>query len=437
PHQADPQHRQHQPQPPQRELKSTHPQLLTIAPAHCAFDGSLFGSNAAADAVFLQMYGVTPASQAQWAAWLHLMATARDDAELCTGIENSGVHLPWKAVWTHWRPPGGYDPGYLQPGPIDELFAVRWRGQPAVAGHSIDGTVRVWDIASSELLAGPWSDEAFPFDQVRDLDWAADTPAQHRGPRSISELRTQERTVEGPSDDHDFLPVALDMDDTTVIAGVGGIFAVASATPETPAEIAPLGDTPLLGIRTAAGPTKPKHSPRVTASAFDRLFPDASVLSTQDDDIPAGLTDETARHVLAEIGLPAINEKGVELQSGDTRFLEERPWPSDAGPPRETGPFFRIGRWMGGVVVIDGPTGHVLRMPHSIEESGLDGTLLANDMDRFLRMLTHWITGLRTLENLDNQDEAHLLRQHIDDALWDLDTEGANAGAWKYALHNE
>ncbi|MEU6370746.1 SUKH-4 family immunity protein [Streptomyces sp. NPDC046931] len=153
--------------------------------------------------------------------------------------------------------------------------------------------------------------------------------------------------------------------------------------------------------------------------------------------IPPGLTDETALQVLADIGLPAMREKGTEFQSGDERFLEELPWPSEVEPPEETGPFFRIALWMGGVVVIDGPSGHVLRIPHDAEESGLDGALLANDLDRFLRMLTHWITGARILEHLDNEDEAHLLRQHIDDALWDIDDEGADAGAWKYALYNE
>ncbi|MGW5482137.1 SUKH-4 family immunity protein [Streptomyces sp. NPDC004008] len=414
------------------------PQTALLDAAHCAYDGSLFGSNPAADAVFLQMYGVAPSSQAQWAAWLHLMAAARDDAELCRGIENSGVHLPWKALWTHWRPPGGYDPRYLRPGPVYELFSVRWRGQPAVAGCSVDDTVHVWDVSTSELMAGPWTGEGFPVEQLDDLAWDADrSQFQEGGPRSLRELRSQELAAEGPGEDDEFLPVALVFGDTTVLAGVGGVCAVASTSPGTPAEIAPLGDKPLLGTRTAAGPARPKHAPETTASDLGKLVPDAPALRTQVEHIPPGLTEETARRVLADIGLPAMREQGIELQSGDARFLEELPWPSDVEPSEETGPFFRIGLWMGGVVVIDGPTGHVLRVPHGADESGLDGALLANDLDRFLRMLVHWITGLRILEDLDNQDEAHLLRQHIDDALWDIDDEGAAAGAWKYALYNK
>ncbi|MGW5247178.1 SUKH-4 family immunity protein [Streptomyces sp. NPDC004129] len=414
------------------------PQTELLDAAHCAYDGSLFGSNAAADAVFLRMYGVAPSSQAQWAAWLHLTATARDDAELCRGIENSGVHLPWKALWTRWRPPGGYDPRYLRPGPVYELFSVRWRGRPAVAGCSVDDTVHIWDVSTPEVAAGPWSGEEFPVEQLDDLAWDADrTQIQEDGPRSLRELRTQELAAEGPGEDDEFLPVALVFGDTTVLAGVGGVCAVASTSPGTFAEIAPLGGKPLLGTRTAAGPAKPKHAPETTASDLGELVPDAPALRTRVEHIPPGLTEETARRVLADIGLPAMREQGIELQSGDTRFLEELPWPGDVEPSEETGPFFRVGLWMGGVVVIDGPTGHVLRVPHGVDESGLDGALLAKDLDRFLRMLVHWITGLRILEDLDNQDEANLLRQHIDDALWDIDDEGAAAGAWKYALHNE
>ncbi|MGV9566423.1 SUKH-4 family immunity protein [Streptomyces sp. NPDC003480] len=414
------------------------PQTALLDAAHCAYDGSLFGSNAAADAVFLRMYGVAPSSQAQWAAWLHLMAKARDDAALCGGIENSGVRLPWKALWTHWRPPGGYDPRYLRPGPVYELFSVRWRGRPAVAGCSVDNTVHVWDVSTSEPVAGPWSSEEFPIGQSDDLAWDADhTQTQDHGPRSLRELRAQERTAEGPGEDDDFLPVALDFGDTTVLAGVGGVCAVISTSAGTPAEITPLGDKPLLGTRTAAGPAKPKHAPETTASDLGELVPHAPVLRTQVERVPPGLTDETARQVLADIGIPAMREQGIELQSGDARFLEELPWPSDVEPAEETGPFFRIGQWMGGAVVIDGPSGHVLRVPHAADEGGLDGALLADDLDRFLRMLVHWITGLRILENLDNEDEAHLLRQHIDDALWEIDDEGAGAGAWKYALYNE
>ncbi|MEU6545396.1 SUKH-4 family immunity protein [Streptomyces sp. NPDC046859] len=104
------------------------------------------------------------------------------------------------------------------------------------------------------------------------------------------------------------------------------------------------------------------------------------------------------------------------------------------GPPAETGPFFQIGLWPGAELVIDGPTGHILRMPRSTNESGLDDYLVATDLDRFLAMVTWWITGHRILNTIENQDEEHLFRQHLEDAVWIIDKAGSQAQIWTYPL---
>ncbi|RDS62767.1 SUKH-4 family immunity protein [Streptomyces sp. M7] len=106
-------------------------------------------------------------------------------------------------------------------------------------------------------------------------------------------------------------------------------------------------------------------------------------------------------------------------------------------PPAETGPFFQIGLWSGAELVIDGPTGHILRMPCSTDGSGLDGYLVAPNIDRFLAMVTWWITGRRILNTIENRDEEHLFRQHVEDAVWFIDNAGAAAQIWTYALHND
>ncbi|WP_308296059.1 SUKH-4 family immunity protein [Streptomyces sp. ISL-96] len=153
--------------------------------------------------------------------------------------------------------------------------------------------------------------------------------------------------------------------------------------------------------------------------------------------MPAGLTDKTARRVLTDTGLPVMDEKAIRLEPEYERFLWEVPWPKEVEQPAEDGPFFQIGLWMGAEIVIDGPSGHVLRMPRTAEESGLDGLLVATSLDRFLAMVAQWLTGRRILGTLENQDEDHLLRQHIEDAIWDIDADGSRAEAWTYALHND
>lgn len=424
------------------EVLANLPQSALMDAAHCAYDGSLFGSNPAADAVFLQLNGVMPITQGEWASWLHLMATARGNAELSTGIENSGVQLPWRPLWTRWCPPGGYHPSYLRPGPVYELFAVRWKGRPAVASTDADDAVSIWDLATSELLAGPWPDEDFPPEQRSDLAWDPDH-AEGRlsphdpGPISLEELRVQDRSTHGPGEDYEFLPVALEIGSITVAAGVGGLLAVESTDPESPPEIAELTSGPLLGNRTAAGPARPKHATETTAADLGRLFPDSLTVRIPAHLIPPALTDETARHILSDIGVPAASGSGIGFWPSEEDFLEESNWPTEVEQAEEAGPFFYLGLWMGGKVVIDGPSGHVLRIPHDPDESGLEGVFLAQDLDHFLTMLTHWITGLRILRRLENSEEAHLLRQHIDDAIWDIDPKGSQARAWKYSLYNE
>ncbi|MDC2958781.1 SUKH-4 family immunity protein [Streptomyces gilvifuscus] len=424
------------------EILANLPRGALIDAAHCAYDGSLFGSNPAADAVFLTMNGVMPSLQAEWASWLHLMATARGDTELGRSIETSGLRMPWKALWTHWCPPGGYHPSYLQPGPVYELFAVRWKGRPAVASTDVDDAVRIWDLATSELLAGPWADEDFPLRERGSLNWDTESAegqpsSSDPGPTNLEELRAQDRSVEGPGEDYEFLPVALELGTIKVVGGVGGLLAVQTPDPECPPEMAALAGAPLLGNRTAAGPARPKHAPETTASDLAALFPDSPAVHIPADRIPAGLTDETARRVLMDAGLPTADGSGIAFRPSEADLLKELAWPAGVEQAEEAGPFFRLGDWMGGTIVVDGASGHVLRIPHGPDEDGLEGVLLAQNLDRFLIMLTHWITGLRILERLENSDEKHLLRQHIDDAIWEIDQEGARAGAWTYRLHND
>jgi hypothetical protein len=409
------------------------PQNALLDAAHCAHDGSVPGSNAAADAVYLSMYGVAPTDQGEWAAWLHLMAKARNDAEMCAAIEQSGVRLPWKARWTHWRPPGGYDPGYLEPGPVYTLFEVRWHDRPAVAAKASDGGVRVWDAETSELVAGPWFDEDFPDEAANALTWPPETG--RAGPTRRSELLAHDDGEEGPDDE--FLPVSLRLGNLTVFAGPGGVFAVEGTDTEAERVIRPLRGAPLLGSETAAGPTLPMNASTTTAADLAKLFPNAPVLRTRPESLPTGLTDETARRVLTDIGLPVMDEKGIRLEPDYDKFLWELSWPKDIEQPAENGPFFQIGLWMGAEIVIDGPSGHVLRMPRTADESGLDGFLVATSLDHFLAMVMWWITGRRILGTLENRDEDHLFRQHIEDAVWEIDAAGSQAEAWTYALHND
>ncbi|MGW6475228.1 SUKH-4 family immunity protein [Streptomyces nigra] len=409
------------------EVLANLPPSAFLDAAHCAHEGSVPDTNAAADAVHLHMYGVTPAEQGEWAAWLHLMAEARNDTELCASIERSGVQLPWKVRWTHWRPPGGYDPGYLKPGPVGSLFDVRWHDRPTIASTAYGKVMNVWDAETGDQQAGPWYGETLPDNATTALTWPA-APGQ-APPTTRKELRALASTEEGPDDE--LLPTLLRTGQLTVLAGPGGLFAVDGTAP------APLPGAPLLGTKTAAGPALLTDATTTTGADLPQLFPDAPTLRTPPESLPPGLTDETARRVLSEIGLPVMQEKGIRLEPDYDKFLWEISWTEGPQPPAETGPFFQIGLWSGAELVIDGPTGHILRMPRSTDESGLDGYLVATNLDCFLAMVTWWITGRRILNTIENRDEEHLFRQHIEDAVWIIDNTGAAAQIWTYALYND
>ncbi|WP_274915601.1 SUKH-4 family immunity protein [Streptomyces sp. WZ-12] len=421
------------------------PQPTLLDAAHCAYDGSLLGNNAAADAVYLLMYALTRLPQPAWAAWLHLAATARGDIALADGITRSGIQLPWQTLWTHWRPPGGYHHSYLHPGAIGDLHPVRWEGRPAVLSDGDDGT-HIWDPTSGELLAGPWTtDEDFPTDARPALTWHS---GDHTvpGPTSLQDLREHADTsevwvgaLEGP------LYVSLTIEPAgaatrlIVVAGDSGLFAVRPQPDVDPDDLHQPYVRQLLGALTAAGPTTPANAPAPSPQDLAAIFGADAYVTTAPERLPDDLTDPTARRVLTETGLPAFDDQGIALDPSAPDFLDEVSW-AEGFPeePDETGPFYRIGIWMGGDVVVDGPSGHVLRCPGYADDTIAEGgALVATDLEHFLTMAALFVTGRRILMSLDSRDEAHLLRQHIEDALFEVDWECSDAGAWVYPLHNE
>ncbi|MFI7412250.1 hypothetical protein ACIBU0_26610 [Streptomyces sp. NPDC049627] len=111
------------------------------------------------DAAALGVAGVGSVSQPEWAAWLHLMATARGDSSSAQALEDSGIEFPWRTRWAHWRPPYGWCKAYLRAGSLREITEVEVGGRNAIGGKGQwDRRVRLWDVESGDLIAGPWSD---------------------------------------------------------------------------------------------------------------------------------------------------------------------------------------------------------------------------------------------------------------------------------------
>lgn len=420
------------------------PQTVLMDAARCAFLGDIPGNSAAGAALYLWLYGVIPARQSEWAAWLHLAATARDDHTFAAAVAASGVRLPWAAKWTHWRPPGGCHWRYLGPGRVDGLTEVRWQGRPAVAGlHAEAARADIWDAATGEHLAGPWTEE-IPEEHRGDLSWPSASGNDLPGPESVEDL---EEAMSEEDSVHDLLlgSPALFVGNQVILGGSGGLFAIEPTQPESTE-----GDSfslphyanqePFTGSYDLTSTVTPADAPPPGPADLAGIYGEHNIHAFPEHSLPDGLTDEATRRTLVEFGLPAFSdEKGMGIYPfGDHRMaiFDETPWPSDLTPATESGPFFQIGFWMGGKLVIDGPTGHVLRIPSEPDEEHLAALPAAQTLENFLTMVALWITAHLTRDLVDGDDEAYLLPHHVLTAHRNIDPTGAEAPAWSYAFHN-
>ncbi|MEU9487181.1 SUKH-4 family immunity protein [Streptomyces decoyicus] len=414
------------------------PQTALMDAACRTFIGDIPGNSAAGAAVHLWSYGVVPPSQPEWASWLHLIATARGDRPLADAVADSGVRLPWKAKWTHWRPPGGYHWRYLEPGPIDGLAEVRWQGRPAVAGL-FSGTSRadIWDAETGEHLAGPWNDE-IPEEYLRDLSWPPgeeDRP----GPETVDDFEDAIPDEEGVHDLFLGSP-PLSLGNQVFLGGSGGLFAIEPAAGEALSGLDCPTLEPFSGRYAFTTAVTPVDSPPPSPADLVELYGAHNIHAFPAHMLPDGLTHEPTRRTLIQFGLPEMsNEDGLGIYpSGDHRMgiFDEITWPSGIVPVEETGPFFQIGFWMGGELVIDGLTGHVLRIPSEPGEEHLAGLPAAHSLESFLTMVALWVTGHLTKGLVESDDEAHLLPDHVLAAHKRIDPVGAEAPAWAYAFHS-
>ncbi|WP_310724577.1 SUKH-4 family immunity protein [Streptomyces sp. N2A] len=430
-------------------LLANIPQTILMDAACCASGGSVPGNSAAADGIHLWSYGMVPSRQSDWAALLHLMATARQDTAFAAAVAESGIHLPWKTKWTQWRPPGGYHVSYLKTMPLTALAEVRWNGRPAVAGlcERKQPDAAIWDAGTGALLAGPWQGDGIPEGHLGALSWpplpahaeSSNDADGHPGPLTFHELHTGVPTGRGP---HPSLLecVPVPVGDLVVLGGSGGLFAVEPGPGEEFSGFGSDNDQPLSGPYAAVGPTVPLDAPPPSPKDLIELYGDEEIFELEEEELPEGLTDEAARRTLLEFGLPDMREGGMGLYPyGDHRFevMDEVLWPDDVPPVDETGPFFQIGFWMGGELVVDGPTGHVLRIPTEPDEDHLAALPAACSVEDFLTMVGLWVTGLRTKQTVHNDLEAVLLPQYVTLAQSAIDSTGAGAPAWSYVFHHE
>ncbi|RDS62766.1 hypothetical protein DWC19_25315 [Streptomyces sp. M7] len=380
------------------------------------------------DAAALWVAGVGSVSQPEWAAWLHLMATVRGDSQAAQALEHSGIALPWRTRWAHWRPPYGWRARYLRGGSVTEISEVEAGGRVAVAAKGRwDQRVRLWDADSGDLIAGPWSDgipepgqsePLWPRGQDNDLA------------QGWTELNAFGSSLAGPQ----FTEV-LRVGDGVVLAGIGGVVMVAPGEPDAFKQPEPTHGSALLGHFGLVDNNAQDFWDEPDRTVLEELFEPQAVQRLEATGLPPGLRNEDARHVLREVGLPAFTGAEMSLvavaEEGLTELTAEEVWGEDDG----SGTYYLLGTWLDGRIVVHGDSGTVHRLPAEGEEDDSDPEAAAS-VGQFVTMLQNYVLGRCLLPMASSRTEREDVRDEVEDSLTAIDEDGDASRAWTYALYD-
>ncbi|MER6424195.1 SUKH-4 family immunity protein [Streptomyces sp. NPDC001137] len=373
-----------------RLLAQVSPAGLYEALAVAHPDGVPYGSTAAL-LHYLEVQGIVTSSHGEWVAWLHHAALCAGRTELADQLLSSGVELPWRTVWSRWRPLGVFGLQSHGAGRVDEFGTVGngpalrlITARDTTTGKNASPKYRYlrqeWDPTTGAqtsapltvprpLAEGDWNwisagnrPEGLPVDFARhgDNGWEADSPVPSLPPRCPSAV-TQ----------------GIRVNDTWVLAGKEGLFAVtvheAAHIPQPP-----FPSKPLVAAHCQAGPWP---LPDRAAAALrgdeprewlEETFGLGSCHRLGTDQLPQGISDGETRLFLTEIGLPEIRDfLHLSITPRGDRPLHESPWPGRGRDiPRHlraqreapsNGPFYELGAWMYSRLLLDGVTGQLLR----------------------------------------------------------------------------
>ncbi|MFE0381311.1 SUKH-4 family immunity protein [Streptomyces inhibens] len=384
----------------------------------------------ATDIHYLETQRVDPVSNGEWVSWLHWAAVNRGQRDIADGLASAGVDMPWQTRWSHQRPYGVFGPMEGEVGRIDQV-RVQHRGQVPVA------VIR--RVVQYDDMGGPLNEEYV--ERVFTLDDGTEVGTE----RVVRIPHTQDTPRLAEFQEDATLPAPRTPDVNRcirpagpgrwVIGGQGGLYAVdvvASADSETGV----WGGGPYLGPVTRAAtwqcPEEALADDAPSKSWLERVFGTGRCRTIADTELPDELRNPTAREFLSTIGLPYLNGQTPFLSSLplDEQGLPEFEWPEDAPDPKADGPFYRIGSWTGGAVVLDGSSGAVLQDT----ASGYSTVLLASSLPQFATVLRLYgeyrISWLPTLaEALDARWSLREWAEEIDPATetgdhWDEVFEG-------------
>ncbi|MFI9647839.1 SUKH-4 family immunity protein [Streptomyces sp. NPDC052040] len=409
--------------------KCAHTALFEALPV--AFPDGVPAGTRSADLHYLDALGVAPSSHTEWLSLLHLLALSQGDVERARMLmESAAAPLPWHTVWTHWRAPGCLRFPGTQTDAVESLRTGT--ADSTITSTSENGQERTWDAATGHPIQPAERDpEAHPHSSAPPHRWQAE-PSWNLLRLRLATAPDDVRTVQAPA-----LRDAACTGDLVVLGGDRGVYAIKPDVHYRPK--APLRALPAVGPRVGISPRPYDEAAcRPTRERVLQIWAAEHVPTIPEEHLPAGLTHEPTRRFLSQVGFPAVSDfYSLNTHHLADTGLAERGW--EGGTSFNTsvgnGPFYELGTWIGGVLLLDGPTGRVLRLtqPSAIDSDHPGEPLAGSSLAQFVAAVSlqwEYMLAYTTSGGLDSAD----LLAELTSWLSKLDPAAAQTQNWGHVL---
>ncbi|MFJ6749850.1 SUKH-4 family immunity protein [Streptomyces sp. NPDC091266] len=326
----------------------------------------------AGDAHYLEAAGVEPATHEEWISWLHWASLNRGAREFAAELADAAGELPWLTLWSGWRPYGLFGPSPRHDAAeADELVLGVAGGIDIVATQleidedDLDEEVdpeadryaveRMWRRADGTPLGDPVQVQLHE-DDISDIDQAdgrafepveePDDAGQPPSPRTPSASTCLVKAPDG----------------TQIHGGTGGIYALRVLDPERVTSRPQWRSRPLLAAHNTAATWQLPAALRADAppsrSWYESAFGRGTCHPVSPDVLPDGIRHTATVRFLGEVGLPDLDDAFPFLAFARPDALTQVA-PPPFLPESAAGPYFTVGRWVRGDLLLDGATGRL------------------------------------------------------------------------------
>ncbi|MEV8091054.1 SUKH-4 family immunity protein [Streptomyces nigra] len=312
-----------------------------------------------------------------------------------------------------------------------------------MTSRTSDGAEQTWHAATGRLLAvtgefngakGPFIEEAPPTPPTP-ARWEAEAARNLVRAAAVGDASTP-RVIQAPA-----VKAVACAGELIVIGSRRGIYAI-KPNPDY------IDETPLPALPTDTWYRE--ITPRPYAEAACRptrdllldVFDAENAPLLTEDQVPAGLAHEPTRRFLTETGFPAVTDfLSLNTHNLAATDFTEHAWEGtkDFETPVGDSPFYELGTWIGGTLLLDGTTGRVLRLSRKNAVDGdepgdpLAGSSLAQFTAMVCQQWKYMLAYITDGGSLDGDD----LIEELKTCLAGIDPAAAATRNWGHVTETD